>query len=40
MKTAPRDVIERAIKNFYKADPDFGDGIAKTLGIPSVKSKL
>lgn len=40
MKTVPREIQERAAKNFYKADPEFGDGIAKTLGFPSVKSRL
>ena len=40
MKTVPLEIKERAIKNFYKADPEFGEGIAKTLGIPSIKSRL
>ena len=35
-----RDIAERAIKNFYKADPEFGEGIAKALGFPAVKSRL
>jgi catalase len=40
MKGVARDIQERAVKNFYKADPEYGDGIAKILGFPSVKSKL
>jgi catalase len=40
MKTVPREIQERATKNFYKADPEFGDGIAKMLGFSSVKSRL
>ena len=40
MKDVPRDIQERAIKNFYKCDPEYGDGISKVLGFPSVKSKL
>jgi len=35
-----RDILERAIKNFHKADPEFGEGIAKTLGFPAIKSRL
>jgi catalase len=40
MKSVPREIQERATKNFFRADPDFGDGIAKILGFPSVKSRL
>ena len=40
MKPVPRDIQERAIKNFYKADPEYGDGISKYLGFPTVKSRL
>ena len=35
-----RDIAERGIKNFYKADPEFGDGIAKAMGFPAIKSRL
>ena len=35
-----RDIMERAIKNFYKADPEFGEGIAKGMGFPAIKSRL
>lgn len=40
MKTVPRDIQERAIKNFFKSDPEFGDGIAKSLGFSAIKSKI
>lgn len=40
MRTVPRDIQERAIKNFYKADPEYGDGIARTLGFTAVKARL
>lgn len=40
MRPVPRDIQERAIKNFYKADPEFGEGIAKTLGFSAVKSRI
>ena len=40
MKGVRRDIQERAIKNFFKADPEYGDGISKLLGYPSVKARL
>ena len=40
MGGVPRDILERAIKNFHKADPEFGDGIAKNCGFPAIKSRL
>ena len=40
MRPVARDIQERAIKNFYKADPEFGDGIARTLGFTAIKSKI
>ena len=40
MNGVSRDIVERAIKNFYKADPEYGDGISKLLGFPSIKSRL
>jgi catalase len=40
MKGVPRDILERAVKNFLKSDPEYGDGIAKSLGFPSIKSRL
>ena len=40
MRPVPREIQERAIKNFYKADPEYGDGIARTLGFTAVKARL
>ena len=40
MSSVPREIKERAIKNFYKSDPEFGEGIARHLGFPAVKSRL
>ena len=40
MKPVCREIQERAIKNFYKADPEVGEGIARHLGFPAVKSRL
>jgi len=40
MGGVPRDIQERAVKNFYKADPEFGEGIAKILGFSAVKPRL
>ena len=40
MRPVPREIQERAIKNFYKADPEYGEGIAKVLGMPAIKSRL
>ena len=40
MSSVPRDIQERAVKNFYKADPEFGEGIAKILGFSAVKPRL
>ena len=40
MRPVARDIQERAIKNFYKSDPEFGDGIARTLGFTAIKSKI
>jgi catalase len=40
MTGVPRDIQERAIKNFYKCDPEFGDGISKHLGFSSIKARL
>jgi catalase len=36
----PRDIQERAIKNFYKADPEYGNSIAKNLGFSALKPRL
>ena len=40
MAPVPRAIQERAIKNFFKADPELGEGIARKLGHPAVKSRL
>jgi catalase len=40
MKNIPRDVAEKAIKNFYKADSEMGTQIAKLLGYSAIKSRL
>jgi catalase len=40
MRSVPIDVKERAIKNFFKADPEFGEGIARHLGMPAIKSRI
>ena len=34
MKTVPKEIQERQIKHFYKADPAYGEGVAKGLGLP------
>ena len=36
----PRDIQERAIKNFFKADPEYGNGIARSLGFSAIKPRL
>jgi catalase len=40
MKPVSIEIKERAIKNFYKADPEFGEGIARHLGIPAIRSRM
>jgi catalase len=34
MGDAPREVKLRHVGNCYKADPAYGEGVAKALGIP------
>jgi catalase len=34
MKTVPREIQERQIRHFLKADPVYGKGVAKGLGLP------
>jgi catalase len=34
MGDAPKEVKLRHIGNCYKADPAYGEGVAKALGIP------
>jgi catalase len=38
MKPVPRHIQERQIGHFYKADPAYGEGVAKGLGIPITKA--
>lgn len=40
MAGVPRDIQERAVKNFYKADPEYGNGIAKILGFSANRPRL
>lgn len=35
MKTVPREIQERQIAHFSKADPAHGEGVAKGLGLPT-----
>lgn len=35
MKTVPREIQERQIAHFSKADPAYGEGVAKGLGLPT-----
>ena len=34
MQGVPQFIIERQLKHFSKADPDYGEGVAKALGLP------
>jgi catalase len=38
MKTVPREIQERQIAHFSKADPEYGDGVAQGLGLPMPKA--
>ena len=40
IKGVRRDIAERVVKMFYKADPELGEGIAKNLGFPAISSRL
>jgi catalase len=33
MKTVPREIQERQVAHFSKADPAYGEGVAKGLGV-------
>ena len=35
MKPVPREIKERQIGHFMKADPEYGKGVAEGLGLPS-----
>jgi len=34
LSQTPRQIQERQLEHFYKADPAYGEGVAKALGIP------
>jgi catalase len=38
MKTVPEEIQERQIRHFYKADPAYGEGVAKGLGLSIPKT--
>ena len=38
MKTVPKEIQERQIGHFYKADSAYGEGVAKELGLPIPKA--
>lgn len=38
MKTVPREIQARQIGQFYKADPAYGEGVAKGLGVQVPKA--
>jgi catalase len=38
MKTVPQEIQERQIRHFYKADPAYGEGVAKGLGLSMPKT--
>jgi catalase len=33
MKSVPRRIQELQVQHFYKADPDYGSGVARGLGL-------
>jgi catalase len=33
MKDVPREIQIRQVRHFYKADPAYGEGVARGLGI-------
>ncbi len=35
MKSVPREIQEKQVRHFYKADPAYGQGVAKGLGLPA-----
>jgi len=38
MKTVPREIQERQVAHITKADPAYGEGVAKGLGLPVPKA--
>jgi catalase len=39
MQGVPQFIIERQLEHFTKADPVYGEGVAKALGLPINKPK-
>jgi catalase (peroxidase I) len=37
MTSVPKEIQERQIRHFYKADPAYGEGVAKGLGLSMPK---
>ncbi len=35
MKSVPREIQEKQVRHFYKADPAYGQGVAEGLGLPA-----
>jgi catalase len=33
LSNAPREIQERQVRHFFKADPAYGEGVAKGLGL-------
>jgi catalase len=40
MQGVPQFIIERQLEHFTKADPAYGEGVAKALALPSKKGKV
>jgi len=40
LKNARKEVQERQVKLFYKVDPEYGERVAKALGLPMHTAKL
>ena len=36
MQGVPMDIVKRQIVHFHKADPSYGLGVAKRMGVPAV----
>jgi catalase len=34
LSQTPRHIQERQLEHFYRADPAYGEGVAKALGVP------
>lgn len=40
LKTVRKDIKERCVKMFYKADPELGERLGQLIDSPAVKSRL